>query len=161
MVGSVPLRNLWTQDRGQNGSGIWALNKQNKRKIFIIEAPSNIHFSIHLWWIFWVQRKNSLRTIKFMVGINHEFFGGHIIWCILPRLLLPTRAVQQKDTSTEFYGFWCGIFMNKPEGKTQGNQLADDWTHPIHLFSFPKHLRQCVRHREFFTLVEWLKILLN
>ena len=60
VVGSVPLRNLWTQDRGQNGSGIWALNKQDKRKIFTIEAPSNIHFSIHLWWIFWVQRKHSL-----------------------------------------------------------------------------------------------------
>lgn len=67
-----------------------------------------------------------------MVGINNEFFGGHIIWCILPRLLFPTRAVQWKDNSTEFYGFGFEIFMNKPEGKTQGNQLVDDWTHPIH-----------------------------
>lgn len=45
-----------------------------------------------------------------MVGISHEFFGGHSIWCELPHHLFPTRAMQQKDTSTEFCGFWCEFF---------------------------------------------------
>ena len=30
--------------------------------------------------------------------------------------------------------YGVNFFMNKPEGKMQGNQFIDDWTHPIHLF---------------------------
>lgn len=71
----------------------------------------------------------------------------HVISSLLEQRSRKTLVQSSVDSGVNF-------FMNKPEGKMQGNQLVDGWTHPIHLFCFSKHLRQCVRHREFFMFVE-------
>lgn len=63
----------------------------------------------------------------------------------MPHHLFPTRALQ-KDTSTEFCGFWCEFFQ-RTNSEIRINSLMKDT--PTHLILFQSICNINVRHREF------------